>query len=222
MHPGPTINSDSPPTNHSIMTSKHDIYLPLLPPQNVIILPLYQRPNRHRFLRRCLYITAALLLLSSFIFLIYPSDPNLQLARIRLNHIRVNSSPKLTLDISITLTIKVHNRDFFSLDYDSLDVSVGYRGRELGLVTSDGGRVRARANSYVVATLELDGLEVIHDVIYLIEDLARGLIPFDTDTRVKGQLGLFFFKIPLKARVLCEVYVNTKNQTIVREDCHPE
>ncbi|KAL5771252.1 hypothetical protein ACOSP7_015406 [Xanthoceras sorbifolium] len=208
------------------MTSNHDPvavgYPPLLPPQNVIVLPLYHRPNRHRFIRRCLSVTAAIVLFSCLIFLVYPSDPSLQLARIRLNHIRVKSSPKLTLDLSFSLTVKVHNRDFFSLDYNSLDVSVGYRGRELGLVTSNGGRVRARGSSYVDATLELDGLEVINDVIYLIEDLTRGLIPFDTNTRVKGQLGLFFFKIPLKARVSCEVYVNTKNQTIVRQDCYPE
>lgn len=184
------------------MTSKHDsipvTYPPLLPPQNVIVLPVYHLPHRHRLLHRCLFVTAALLLISCLIFLIFPSDPTLQLSRIHLNHIGVKSSPQLTLDLSFSLTIKVHNRDFFSLDYNSLNVSVGYRGRELGLVTSNGGRLRARASSYVDATLELDGLEVIHDIFYLIEDLTEGLIPFDTDTSVNGQLGLFFFKVPLK------------------------
>lgn len=82
--------------------------------------------------------------------------------------------------------------------------------------------MRARGSSYVNATLVLDGLEVIHDVFYLLEDLARGLIPFDTDTEVEGTLGLFFFKIPIKAKASCEVYVNTNNQTIVRQDCSPE
>lgn len=77
-------------------------------------------------------------------------------------------------------------------------VSVGYRGRELGFVSSQGGKVRARGSSYVNATLDLNGLEVIHDVFYLIEDLARGVIPFDSDSTVKGKLGLLFFKIPIK------------------------
>ncbi|GAY56323.1 hypothetical protein CUMW_170990 [Citrus unshiu] len=36
---------------------------------------------------------------------------------------------------------------------------------ELGLVRSPGSRVRARGSSCVDATLELDGLEVIHDVL---------------------------------------------------------
>lgn len=58
--------------------------------------------------------------------------------------------------------------------------------------------MRSRGRSYVNATLELDGLEILHDAFYLIEDLAKGVIPLDTDTEVKGQLGLLFFEIPLK------------------------
>lgn len=72
------------------------------------------------------------------------------------------------------------------------------------------------------ASLDLDGLEIINDVFFLIEDLARGVIPFDTDTNVNGELGLFFFKIPIEARVSCEVLVNINNQTIVQQDCYPE
>lgn len=82
--------------------------------------------------------------------------------------------------------------------------------------------MRARRSSYVNATIDVDGLEVVHDVFYLLEDLAKGSIPFETDTEVKGKLGLFFFKVPLEAKVACEVFVNTNNQTIVRQDCYPE
>lgn len=58
--------------------------------------------------------------------------------------------------------------------------------------------MRARGSSYINATLDLDGIEVLHDVFYLLEDLARGSIPFDTVSEVRGKLGLFFFEIPLK------------------------
>ncbi|KAK6236314.1 hypothetical protein SCA6_011651 [Theobroma cacao] len=192
--------------------------------QNVIVLPVYySRPNQnYRCLRRCLIFTGIVVLLSAAVFFLYPSDPTLQLVRLQLNHVRVNSSPALTLDLSFSLTIRVRNRDFFSLDYDKLVVSVGYRGRELGVVSSEGGRVRARGSSYVNATLDLNGFEVVHDVIYLIADWAKGVIPFDTNTKVDGDLGLFLFKVPIKAEVSCEVYVNTNNQTIVRQDCYAE
>ncbi|KAB2618538.1 hypothetical protein D8674_014407 [Pyrus ussuriensis x Pyrus communis] len=193
------------------------------PQQNVVVLTHY-RPTPdyccQRSLRLCISITTSLLLLSAAVFFLYPSDPTLQLARINLNHVRINAAPKPTLDLSFSLTIRVRNRDFFSLNYDSLKVTVGYRARELGVVSSDGGRVRARASSYVNATLVIDGLQVLHDVFYLLEDLAKGVIPFDTDTEVDGSLGLLFFRIPIKARASCEVYVGTTNQTVVREDCY--
>ncbi|KAG4141179.1 hypothetical protein ERO13_D06G060100v2 [Gossypium hirsutum] len=191
--------------------------------QNVVVLPVYypRHNDNYRCLRHCLAFTSAILL-SAALFLLYPSDPTLELARLQLNHVGVNTSPKLTLDLSFSLTIRVRNRDFFSLDYDKLVVSVGYRGRELGLVSSEGGRVRARGSSYVNATLDLDGFEVVHDVIYLLSDWAKGVIPFDTNTKVDGDLGLFLFKIPLKAKVSCEVYMDRNNQSIVRQDCYAE
>ncbi|KAF1886119.1 hypothetical protein Lal_00045348 [Lupinus albus] len=197
---------------------------PYLPSQNVVVLlPPYPGHRNHRNRSNCLiYSIIALLILAAAIFLLYPSDPEVHLARIRLNRIAIRTNPKPTLDISFSLTVKVRNRDFFSLSYDSIAVSVGYRNRELGFVTSGGGKIKARGSSYVDATLSIDGFEVIYDAFYLIEDLAKGVIPFDTNTRVEGKLGLFLFNIPLKATVSCQVYVNMKNQTIVRQDCYPE
>ncbi|KAJ7973878.1 Late embryogenesis abundant protein [Quillaja saponaria] len=198
--------------------------LPTTPPRQdvIILLPAY-RPHRNRH-NRCLLRTVTIflfLLLAAAIFILYPSDPAIRIARLQLNHVQLKSNPKLVLDLSFSLTIKVRNKDLFSFQYDSLDVTVGYRGRELGFVSSKGGRLRARGSSYVNATLDIDGFEVIHDVFYLLEDLAKGVIPFDTDTQVKGKLGLLFFDIPLKARISCEVFVNTNDQTIVHQDCTP-
>lgn len=85
-----------------------------------------------------------------------------------------------------------------------------------------GGRIRARGSDYVDVVLSVDGFEVISDAFYLIQDIAKGVIAFDTDTRVDGKLGLLFFNVPLKATVSCEVYVNINKQTIVRQDCYPE
>ncbi|KAB1200591.1 hypothetical protein CJ030_MR0G006892 [Morella rubra] len=209
------------------MTSKNDYVLyssvpPIPTSQNVVVvLPLYHPPPRRRRVRQFLVSATSILVFFLAFYLLYPSDPDIQVTRVRLNHVRVNSSPSLTLDLSFSLSVKVYNRDFFSLDYSSLVVSVGYRGRKLGYVSSEGGRVRARASSYVNATLDLNGFEVLYDVFYLLEDLAKGVIPFDTGTEVNGELGLFFFKIPLKGRLSCNVYVNPNNQTIVQQDCYP-
>ena len=119
----------------------------------------------------------------------------IQLAQVRLNHIKFNSSSRLTPNLSFSLTVKVHNCNLFQLNYNSLDMSVGYKGRDLGFVSSQGERMRSRASLY------MNRLEVIHNVFYLLEDLPKGVIPFDADTQVNGMLGLFFFKIILKVYI---------------------
>ncbi|CAL5186494.1 unnamed protein product [Lathyrus oleraceus] len=197
------------------------------PQQNVVVLlPSYRPRSRHHHHRTCLIYSAALLLtllIAAGIFILYPSDPEIRLVRIRINHIGIRTNPKPILDLSFSLTVKVRNRDFFSLTYDSLVVSVGYRGRQLGLVSSVGGaRIKARGSSYVDVVLSVDGFEVIYDAFYLLQDIAKGVIPLETDTRVDGKLGLLFFDVPLKATVSCAVYVNLNKQTVVRQDCYPE
>ncbi|KAF8681883.1 hypothetical protein HU200_045330 [Digitaria exilis] len=104
--------------------------------------------------------------------------------------------------------VRVRNPDFFALDYSRLDVDIGYRGSQLGRVTSGGGRVRARAVSYVDADLELNGIRVVEDAIYLIEDLARGSVPFDTVVEVEGHLHLFFLSVPVKVRAAETLYAD--------------
>ncbi|CAH9122820.1 unnamed protein product [Cuscuta epithymum] len=92
----------------------------------------------------------------------------------------------------------------------------------LGNVTSDDGHLKARASSYVNATLDLQGVEIFSDVISLIEGVAKGSITLDTVTQINGQLGLFSFDIPLQGNVSCEIVVDTNNQTISHQNCYPE
>ncbi|KAI5337106.1 hypothetical protein L3X38_016375 [Prunus dulcis] len=118
------------------------------------------------------------------------------------------------------VTIKVRNGDVYRMDYEALEVAVGYRGRSLGHVTFQRGHVRAFGSSYMEAEVEFNGVGVFSDVVLLLEDLAKGKVPFDTVTEVHGRLGFLFFEFPLHARVSCEVMVNTVNQTILRHNCY--
>lgn len=176
------------------------------PPPTYILLPSYPRRPRRRRCDCCasllsssslLTVAFALLSLTLALFFLYPSDPDVSLARIRLHHLRVSALPDLKLDISLSLKVKIRNRDFFSLDYRSIVVAIGYRGKRLGFVSSDGGRIRARGVSYVDAELKLDGIRIIGDAFYLIEDIARGSIPLDTVTEVDGQLHVLFLNFPV-------------------------
>lgn len=100
----------------------------------------------------------------------------------------------------MNVTLKVHNVDVYSMDYKTLEVAVGYRGKRLGHVKSHHGHVRALGSSYVEAELELECVKVLSDVVFLLEDLARGAVPIDTVTEFSGHLGIFFFGFPLKVK----------------------
>lgn len=188
-----TSRDDSVPVPYSLLPQNAG-------QQNVVVLSLYRPPRyqHRRLLRLCALYSAAFLLLSALAFLLFPSDPSLQLVRLKLNRVKVRLLPVVVLDLSFSASVRVRNKNFFSLDYNYLGVSVGYRGRRLGFVSSDGGRISARGSSYVNATLDLNGFEAIHDVFYLLEDLGKGVIPFDTETEVEGYMGLFFIKFPIK------------------------
>lgn len=220
--PDPTPRPPPPPPPAA------GFYYTPLPPQpsdqHYVVLPLYYPRRRRRCgtLACALLSVSSLLLLAALAYVLWPSDPRLKIARLWPTRVRIRTLPVLAVDISMLATIRVRNADAYWMDYRRLDVAVGYRGKMLGRVTSGGGRVRAFGSSYVDAALELNGVEVLAEAAFLLEDLAKGSVPFDTLTEVEGQLGLWFFRFPLKAKVSCEVLVNTKNQTIVRQSCYPE
>ncbi|XP_030526163.1 uncharacterized protein LOC115737893 [Rhodamnia argentea] len=201
-------------------------YYTPLPPQphdpHDVALPLYY-PRRRRCTNTCVLLSISSLVLSAALaYVLWPSDPDLKITRLWPTRVRIRTLPVLVVDISMVATIRVRNADAYWMDIGRLDVAVGYRGRMLGRVRSGGGHVTAFGSSYVDAELELDGVEVLAEAAPLIEDLAKGRVPFVTLTEVEGQLGLWFFRFPLKAQVSCEVLVNTKNRTIVRQSCYPE
>ncbi|CAA0839088.1 Late embryogenesis abundant (LEA) hydroxyproline-rich glycoprotein family [Striga hermonthica] len=221
---------------HADATTFHQPLLsePHLPPQTqpqptqyVIVLPPYPPPNSHRLLRktwrRCIFCSAAsIIFLVAAAYLLWPSDPDLSVVRLRLDRLHFHTRPKISVDVTMDLTIRVFNKDFYSLDYDSLLVAIGYRGKKLGHVTSAGGSIEARGSSYVNATLQLDRVEILGDVVLLLEDLAKGVVMFDTVSEIGGRLGIVFFELPLKTKMTCEVIVNTRNQTISHQNCYPE
>ncbi|KAG2729175.1 hypothetical protein I3843_01G230600 [Carya illinoinensis] len=198
----------------------HPIHVPIPPHQNYVVLtPYYHSSNRRRLRIIC---TGLIILLAAVVYIFWPADPDVKIVRLRLNRIHVHTFPRVSVDISMFVTVKVRNTDVYSIDYKMIDVAVGYRGKKLGHVRSHRGHVRARGSSYVDALLDFDGVELMSDAVYLLKDLAKGRVPFDTRTEIEGQLGLFFIQVPLSAKVSCEVLVNTINQTIARQNCVAE
>nr|GMD37279.1 transmembrane protein 106C [Ipomoea batatas] len=192
-------------------------------PQYIIVLPPYPRPRPifDRSCRNFLLCVSVIVLLAVAVFFLWPSGPDVSVARLKLQGFKIHLIP-LSIDITLDLSVKVRNPNFYSIDYTSLVVWIGYRGKQLGNVTSDKGHLQARASSYINATLELEGVEIFSDVLSIIEDVSKGSITFDTVTLINGQLDLYFFHLPLEGKVSCEIVVDTNNQTISSQDCYPE
>ncbi|KAK8559864.1 hypothetical protein V6N13_016597 [Hibiscus sabdariffa] len=189
--------------------------------QNYVVFSYYHHLRGIQWCDQRLLYAAAFVLLAALTFIFWPSDPEIKIARMHVNHMQVHTKPIVTLDLSLVLTLKVRNWDVYSMDFTMLDVAVGYRGKTLGHVKSEHGHVRAMGSSYVEAVLELNGVEVFSDVVYMLEDLARGTIPFDTVTEFVGWLGFSFLTFPLKAKISCEIVVNRASQNIIRQNCYP-
>ncbi|AES68023.2 late embryogenesis abundant protein [Medicago truncatula] len=152
-------------------------------------------------------------------YIFYPSDPYLKIVRLKLKKIKVHRVPHITVDISMLFTLRVQNVDVYSMDFGAVDVAVSYRGKPLGHVTSKNGHVRAMGSSFVDADAEFSGIGVLPEIVLLLEDLAKGMVPFDTVSQVRGKMGILFFYFPIKAKLSCAVLVSTINQTIIRQHC---
>ncbi|XP_078181197.1 uncharacterized protein LOC144574960 [Carex rostrata] len=201
----------------------------LIPSYPVLCLRLRRRRRRNLCFTSCSLCLISflsslffLLLAFSLFLLLWPSDPTVHVTHLHLEHLHISPPPRAAFDLTLKLKLNVQNPDFFALDYKSVVSSVSYRGRHLGSVNAAGGRVQARGGSTLEAELHLDGVRVLDELVYLIQDLAKGSVPLDTVTKVEGSLSLIFAEIPVKGNISCSLNVNPKTQKIVRQDCYPE
>lgn len=166
---------------------------------------LLRKPHNHHHQnyvvlsrRRVVTLAVGVLILLSALYIFWPSGPDLKIVGLKLRRIKVHPVPPITIDISMLLTLRVHNVDVYFMDFGAVNVAVAYRGKMLGHVTSRRMHVRARGSSYVDADVEFAGISVLPELVLLLEDVARGIVPFDTISHAKGQLGLLFFHFPIK------------------------
>lgn len=225
---GSTSNSPPPllPPQHR---EEHTVYGYPTEPYYVILdsAPAPQRRSNGRFLTYAVCGALSIVMIAVAAYFLWPSDPRIEVVRIRLNKIdwRTEKSsgsflPHLFLDLSMGLTVKVKNRDYLGVYNDYLKVGIAYRGEKIGRVTSvNSAYIPPRGTAYVDATLDIEGFQVLADVIYLLEDIAHGHIPLQTITNFDGYIRLFSLKVPLQAIMSCEVVVDTNQQTVLRQEC---
>ncbi|KAI4381930.1 hypothetical protein MLD38_007947 [Melastoma candidum] len=178
-------------------------------------------PHRFAFLSRRLCIIAIACVVSLLVaaYFVWPSAPDLKISRLKVNSLNIRTAGHL-FDLSLGLMVKVKNHDLYTMDYRTVDVAIRYRGTVLGHVKSNDGHLRPLGTSDVNADVEVDGTKVLKDVVFLLEDLLKGSILLDTVMTIHGRLGVLLFDFPFKAKISCELIVNTRNRTVDCGDCH--
>ncbi|KAJ7565531.1 hypothetical protein O6H91_02G064200 [Diphasiastrum complanatum] len=174
--------------------------LPAAPTPILVIFPR-QRKQRCCCCQPVLGFLIFLLMVGFTGFLLWPRNPNVEVTRtdlqgISLNTLQSNGSlfPTVFLNVDMTLDLQIMNPNLFGINYDLLTVHIMYRGHEIAVVNSTGGRIPARSIAHSTATMNLQGLQVLHDIPFLLIDMADNRLPLDTLTIFAGTVEIFFFK----------------------------
>ncbi|BBN17529.1 protein MpLEA-like57 [Marchantia polymorpha subsp. ruderalis] len=175
----------------------------------------------------CRVLTAAIFLLSMVGtgFILYPKEPVMDLRRVTLEDISFHMDdgksiiPSVTLDLSLSLLLKITNTNFFGVDYDKVVVHISYRGDELGKVQSQGGLVPARSVAMVAALLDLKGTQLMKHVSDIIVDVANNEVPIETRTVFSGVVQIMMFRPHIEVTVYCKMLVDPKSKLVLNKDC---
>ncbi|KAL2612983.1 hypothetical protein R1flu_024675 [Riccia fluitans] len=199
-----------------------------------VLVPAAPPPRRRRsrsscegVFSACRVVSAAfiLLVLIGGVFLAWPRKPVVDIRKVTLEDIKFHMDdkksviPSVTLDLSLSLILKITNLNFVGVDYDSVEVNFSYRGDELGKVQSEGGLVPARSVSLVAAVLDLKGLQLLKHVSDLIVDVASNEVPIETTTVFSGTVQILMFRPHIEANVYCKLLVDPKEKDILKQDC---
>ena len=186
-----------------------------------------QRRRRRRCCCVCLLVSlgaAALLgvtLLVLFLTVLRVRDPTTRLVSSRV--IGFAPGPDLQFNLTMLLTVDVHNPNRASFSYESGSAELWYRGVRVGVAGIDPGHLPSRGDG----TMELEmtvlsasfGTELLAQ---LARDLGAGAVPLDANARVPGKVGLLGGVLKLRAVAYsdCHVIFGVPEMKVRSQVCH--
>ncbi|KAG2536946.1 uncharacterized protein LOC120690876 [Panicum virgatum] len=186
-----------------------------------------RRHRRRRCCCVCLLVSlgaAALLavtLLVLFLTALRVRDPTTRLVSSRV--IGFTPGPDLQFNLTMLLTVDVHNPNRASFSYESGSAELWYRGVRVGVAGIDPGHLPSRGDG----TMELEmtvlsasfGAELLAQ---LARDLGAGAVPLDANARVPGKVGLLGGVLKLRAVAYsdCHVIFGVPEMKVRSQVCH--
>uniref|UniRef100_J3MEK4 Late embryogenesis abundant protein LEA-2 subgroup domain-containing protein n=1 Tax=Oryza brachyantha TaxID=4533 RepID=J3MEK4_ORYBR len=164
---------------------------------------------------------AAVLVLSLTVFPV--RDPATRLVSVRVVGVSPDlSPPSPQLNVTLLLTVAMHNPNRASFSYASGHADLLYRGARVGDAIVEPGRIPSRGDGTVEMEMTLLSSSFTGDVMAeLIVDIEAGAVPFDASARIPGKVAVIG---ALKLRALaysdCHVVFGVPEMGIRSQECH--
>ncbi|PAN46439.1 hypothetical protein PAHAL_9G185900 [Panicum hallii] len=172
---------------------------------------LHRRRRRRRCCCVCLLVSlgaAALLgvtLLVLFLTVLRVRDPTTRLVSSRV--IGFAPGPDLQFNLTMLLTVDVHNPNRASFSYESGSADLWYRGVRVGVAGIDPGRIPSRGDGTMELEMTVLSSSFGAELAQLVRDMEAGAVPLDASARVPGKVGLLGGVLKLRAVAYSDCHV---------------
>ncbi|KAJ1254718.1 hypothetical protein BS78_K336100 [Paspalum vaginatum] len=170
-----------------------------------------RRRRRRRCACACLLATlgAALLvgvtLLVLFLTVLRIRDPTTRLVSSRLVAFTPGPGPQFQFNLTMLLTVDVHNPNAASFSYASGAAQLWYRGVLAGVAALEPGSIPSRGDGTMELEMTVLSSSFGDELPQLVKDMEAGAVPLDANARVPGKVAIF--------RVI-------KLRAVAYSDCH--
>ncbi|KAF0902048.1 hypothetical protein E2562_012830 [Oryza meyeriana var. granulata] len=163
----------------------------------------------------------AILALSLTVFRV--RDPTTRLVSVRVVGVSPNlAPPSPQLNVTLLLTVSVHNPNAASFSYASGNADLLYRGVHVGDAVIEAGRMPSKGDGTVQMEMTVLSSSFTGDVMAeLIKDIEAGAVPFDASARIPGKVAVFgVLKLRAVAYSDCHVVFGVPEMGIRSQECH--
>ncbi|CAL4942865.1 unnamed protein product [Urochloa decumbens] len=172
-----------------------------------------KRRHRRRLCRRCccacllvaLILGVTVLALSLTVFRV--RDPTTRLVSSRVISFALGPGPGFQFNLTMLLTVGVHNPNRASFSYASGSAELWYRGVTVGVAGIDPGRIPSRGDGTMELVMTVLSGSFGAELPQLIKDMQAGAVPLDASARVPGKVGLLGGAIKLRAVAYSDCHV---------------
>ncbi|RCV42105.1 hypothetical protein SETIT_9G188900v2 [Setaria italica] len=195
------------------------------------ILPTHAGDDLHRRRRRrcccvCCLLAALLIgvtLLVLFLTVLRVRDPTTRLVSSRVIGFSPGPpGPELQFNLTMLLTVGVHNPNRASFSYESGSAELRYRGVLVGVAGVEPGRIPSRGDGTMELMMTVLSGSFGAELPQLVRDMEAGAVPLDAGARVPGKVGLLggVIKLPAVAYSDCHVIFGVPEMKVRSQVCH--